>query len=136
MDQVDVTVYGDPGISGIPVNLYSQEHTLSQFGTVTGSVEIPQDASPGLFHIALTKDEKMIDSLYFEVAAYRKPEIEMSLEMTPSEVLSGESVDANFTANYYFGLPAAEQPFSWVLFRDNAAFAPPGNGLGKNTWAL
>jgi hypothetical protein len=138
MDQVDVTVYGDPGISGIPVNLYSQEHTLSQFGTVTGSVEIPQDASPGLFHIALTKDEKMIDSLYFEVAAYRKPEIEMSLEMTPSEVLLGESVDANFTANYYFGLPAAEQPFSWVLFRDNAAFELPGYRVGPidTTWLM
>ena len=138
LDQVDVTVYGDPGVSGIPVTLYSQSHTLSQFGTVTGSVEIPQDASPGLFHIAITKGEKMIESLYFDVAAYRKPEIEMSLEMTPSEVLSGESVDANFTANYYFGLPAAEQPFSWTLFRDDANFALPGVRVGPidTSWLM
>ena len=138
LDQVDVTVYGDPGMSGIPVNLYSQEHTLSQFGTVTGTVEIPEDASPGLFNIALTKDEKMIESLYFEVAAYRKPEIEMSLEITPSDILAGENLSAAFTANYYFGLPAAEQPFSWTLFRDDADFDLPGYRVGPldTSWLM
>ncbi len=138
LEEVDVAVYGDPGMSGIPVDLYSRTHTLSQFGTVTSTVEIPQDALPGIFRITITKDEQMIESLYFDVASYRKPEIEVNLEMTPSETLLGEDLEANFTANYYFGLPAAEQAFSWVLFRDDANFELPGYQVGplETSWLM
>jgi len=138
MTQVDVEVNGDPGIAGIPITLYSRTHTLSQFGTLSGSVEIPQDASPGVFSITLTKDEQMIESLYFDVASYRKPEITMDLEMTPSEIMAGEDLAVNFTADYYFGLPAAEQSFSWVLFRDDVNFNLPGYQVGPldNNWLM
>jgi len=138
IEQVDVTVYGDPGMSGIPVNLYSRAHTLSPFGTITGSVDIPMDASPGLFHVALTADEELIDSRYFEVASYRKPEIELSLEMEPPEILSGEDLNVIFSADYYFGLPAADQPFSWVLFRDDDLFNLPGYRVGPidTSWLM
>ncbi len=138
IEQVEVTVYGDPGMSGLPVNIYTRALSMSQFGTVTGSVKIPQDASPGKFHITLTQSEKMIDSLYFDVASYRKPEIEMSLELTPAEIAAGGDLNANFTANYYFGLPAAEQSYSWVLFRDDANFDLPGYRVGpiNTTWLM
>ncbi len=138
IEQVDVTVYGDPGLSGLPVNIYTRTLTMSQFGTVTGSLEIPEDASPGMFHITLTQSEKMIDSLYFDVASYRKPEIEMSLELTPTEEAAGQDLNANFTANYYFGLPAADQSYSWVLFRDDATFDLPGYRVGpiNTNWLM
>jgi len=133
IDQVDVAVYGDPGMSGIPVNLYASTLTLSQFGTLEGSVNIPQDASPGMFHIALKQNEKMIESLFFDVATYRKPEIELTLSLDSDAFVLGEDLKAQLQAAYYFGLPVAEQAFSWFLYKDKARFELPGYQVGPTS---
>jgi len=138
MEQVDVAVYGDPGMSGIPINLYSNTLTLSQFGTLEGSVDIPPDASPGMFQIALTQGEQAIESLYFDVAAYRKPEIELTLDLTPDEIVFGGDLTAQLQAAYYFGLPVADQGYSWSFYMDEGRFELPGYQVGpmSSDWIM
>ena len=130
LDSVSVTMYGDPGMSGMPATLFDKTLTLSDFGTVEGSVTLSADAAPGYYWIDVADGEDVIQSLYFDVAAYRKPDIEMTVELTPEELMAGDSLTAAIQADYYFGVPASNLTFSWVLYRDNQYFYLPGYKTG------
>ncbi len=138
LDSIDVAVYGDPGMSGLPVSLFEATLTLDDFGTVTGEVLIPEDSPPGFYHIELTRDEQAIQSLYFDVANYRKPEMEVSVTLEPKELLAGTTLDAQIQADYYFGVPVSGQTFNWALYRDDATFSLPGYHVGplSSGWLL
>ncbi|MCB2209451.1 Ig-like domain-containing protein [bacterium] len=130
LDSIDVSVYGDPGMSGMPLTLFDETMTLDDYGAVSGEAEIPADASPGYYHIETAIDDKVLEALYFDVAEYRKPEIEVSVLFSQDEALAGETLTGSIQADYYFGVPAAEQDFSWVLFREDARFDLPGYQVG------
>lgn len=129
-DSVSISIYGDPGMSGISDRLYSEDLALSQFGTVDGSVTIPDDAPTGMYRIEIVKDDLLIKVHYFDVAAYRKPEIEVDIELNPSETILGKDVNAKILADYYLGLPASGQTVSWTLFRETDYFDLPGYQVG------
>ncbi len=130
LENVTVSIYSDAGMSGIPVRLYEEVKALSQFGTVDGGMVLPKDAPTGMYRIELAHEEGLMQVLYFDVAAYRKPEIELQVDLTPSEILAGEMLVASIQADYYFGLPASGQTFSWTLFRDDIYFVLPGYQVG------
>ncbi|MBG0784220.1 MAG: Ig-like domain-containing protein [Anaerolineaceae bacterium] len=130
LDSVNIIVYGDPGMSGMPVTLYDKVLTLSDFGTVEGSVTLSEDAPPGYYWIDVVNGEEVLKSLYFDVAAYRKPDIEVSVELSPEELMAGETLTAEVQADYYFGLPASGLTFSWALYRENNTFFLPGYQTG------
>jgi hypothetical protein len=130
LETVTVSVYSDPGMSGISTTLYQEKLALNQFGTVQGSVLIPEEASPGYYRIELTQDEQTIKVLYFEVAEYRKPDIEVQINLSDSEILADETLTADIQADYYFGLPASNKSVSWVLYRDDDYFSLPGYRVG------
>ncbi len=130
LESVSVTVYGDPGMSGMPVTLYEKVLTLSDYGTVEGFVTLSEAASPGYYWIDVADGEDVLKSLYFDVAAYRKPDIEVAVELSPEELLAGETLTADIQADYYFGVPASGLTFSWALYRANNAFQLPGYRTG------
>jgi len=130
LDAVNVAVYSDPGMSGISTTLYREDMELDRFGTIEGSVTIPEDASPGFYRIELTQGEQFIQVLYFDVAEYRKPEIEVQVNLGAPEILADENLNADIQADYYFGVPASNKSVSWVLYRDNDYFSLPGYRVG------
>jgi hypothetical protein len=130
LEAVTVKIYGDPGVGGMPIELFSEDLLLSPFGTVNGSINLPENAVPGYYHIEIAAGEKTIGLLYFDVAAYRKPELELDLSLSKEESLSGEDLSATLQAQYYFGMPGANQPFSWTLYSDTVAFHLPGYRVG------
>jgi len=132
LDRVTVTAYSDPGMSGISTTLYQEELALNQFGTVQGSVAIPEDASPGSYRIEITQGEQTIKVLYFDVAEYRKPDMEVQVNLSASEILSDEKLNAEIHANYYFGMPASGIPVSWALYRNDDSFSLPGYRTGPS----
>ncbi|MFN2305241.1 MAG: alpha-2-macroglobulin family protein, partial [Anaerolineales bacterium] len=129
-EEVTVSVYGDPGLSGVVPELYTEELTLSPYGTVDGEVVLPQEGPIGLYYIELRKGETIIETLYFDVAAYRKPSIELEVFMQQPEIIRGEELVAEVQADYYFGLPAGEQTLTWNLFQDDEYFDLPGYHVG------
>jgi alpha-2-macroglobulin len=130
VDAVAISVQGDPGMSGRPTTFYEETLTLSQFGTVSGSVQLPDDAPTGYYWIDVSIGEEIVKALYFDVAAYRKPEIDLTVGFEQAELLAGEDVTAEAQADYFFGLPAADQTFSWTLYRKDADFQLPGYRVG------
>lgn len=129
-DTVDVSLTSDSGIVGIPGSLYAETLTLDRFNTVSGSIQLPEDAPTGFYNLAVEKDETLLDILYFSVKAYRKPNIEIGLEFGPSAILAGESLEAAVQADTYFGMPVGSQIFSWTLYRDDDHFNFPGYHVG------
>ncbi len=139
IDTVTVKVFADPGMSGMPAVLFEEEMELSQFGTLNGSVQLAENAAPGYYHIEVKKDDQAIESLYFDVAAYRKPEIELEVTFQNNEILAGDALAADVQADYYFGMPAGNQPTSWTLFQNSQVyFSLPGYRVGPidTTWLL
>ncbi len=119
---------------GTPV-LETQKLTLSPYGTAHGQVQLPQDAPTGIYSIQI---EDQPDSVIeFQVAAYRKPEIDLQVSFSKSEYRWGEDVRAEVEANYFFGAPAAGVNVVWSLYARNAEADLPGGyvaGLLDTFW--
>jgi hypothetical protein len=138
VDAVTVAVQGDPGLTGRPATLYSQKLALNPYGMASGSVILPDDAPTGYYWVDVSVGDEFIKSVYFDVAAYRKPEIDLQVGFEQAELLAGEELVAAAQAEYFFGLPAADQAFSWSLYRKDAHFDLPGYSVGPldDMWVM
>ncbi len=130
LETVSVAVYSDPGMTGRSDALFSQDLALSRFGTLAGSVDLPEDAPTGLYYIEIKDGEDYIETLYFDVAAYRKPTIDLSVEISETDIKVGDDLSVEIQGDTYFGLPVAGQPFTWSLTRDDAFFDLRGYRTG------
>ncbi len=100
---------------------------LSAFATANGEYTLPTDATPGTF--SLMKPDAY-DGIYFQVADYRKPEINLQVAFQSTDVLSGSALLAEVNARYFFDAPAGNLPVHWVLYRQNAYFNIPNYQVG------
>jgi alpha-2-macroglobulin len=129
-ETVDVTLTSDPGMAGMPSTLFAETLTLDRFNTVSGSIQLSEDAPTGFYNLKVEVDESLLEILYFNVEEYRKPEIEIGLDFESPTVLVEETLNATVQADYYFGMPAGGQTFSWTVYRDDAHFILPGYRVG------
>lgn len=116
-------------VSGAPI-------TFSEYGTFSGQFNLPENAGPGGWVIQVIGDKNRWGGdetfeLAFGVADYRKPEINLSVAMTPREGLAGQPLTATVRADYFFGAPAADLPFTWKLYREPEYFSIPGFQSGE-----
>jgi hypothetical protein len=130
LDSVRVSLQGDPGMTGRSATYFEGNLALSRFGTASGSIDLPADAPTGNYWIDVSAEDTLIRSLYFDVAAYRKPDIDLSVRFEDVELLVGEEILVQAQADYYFGLPAADQVFSWGLYRQEIDFTLAGYRVG------
>jgi len=98
---------------------------LSEFGTAHGQYELPAFAEPGYYRL-----ESGESTLSFQVAEYRKPEIDLGVEISPEVALKGESLGAFVNARYYFDAPAGNVGLEWNLTAQPAPFLLPGYQVG------
>lgn len=93
---------------------YQKTFIPSELGTLDGEYVIPKDFEKG-YHtlkISLPKSDKRLEydssSAYFQVEEYRKPEYELSLEMSPRMVLhAGKTASAINSGTYFSGEPVS-----------------------------
>ena len=130
LESITVTVYNDPGMSGLSSTLYEEVLALSSFGTIESAFSIPEDSQTGMYRIELTQDEELIDAFYFDVAEYRKPDFEIEIELGADERLIDQNINAEIQADYYFGLPTSNEAVIWTLYKDEAYFNLPGYQVG------
>src|ERR1035437_85235 len=107
-----------PLLATIPLNL------RPDYGSGSGSFVLPDGAKPGYYHMDVVEVKNA--TLNFQVADYRKPEIDLSVDFAKSEQLARQDVTASVKAQYYFGAPAGNLDFDWTLTSNQTYFNIPG----------
>ncbi|MFO8035043.1 MAG: Ig-like domain-containing protein [Anaerolineales bacterium] len=120
-------------LSGPEGELHTFQMDLSAYGTAHGQYQLPEFAEPGYYR--LESGEGLIT---FQVAEYRKPEVDLEVKLSPEVVLKGESLTAAVDARYYFDAPAGNVALDWLISARPETFTLPGyqvGTLGDQTFA-
>ena len=128
--------YSLPDLGSLPLTLYSdngEELTsfdlpLSAYGTAHGQYTLPEGAPPGYYR--LTSPAAEFDSLYFQVALYRKPEINLQVAFAADQILAGQTLTATVNARYFFDAPAGNVNVHWALYAAPTYFELPEYQVG------
>ncbi len=106
---------------------------LSPYGTFNGEYQLSPEAEPGYYTL---RNEDLNALLSFNVAEYRKPEIELNVAFAREQIEAGEQVRAEAEASYYFGSPAGDVDVQWSLFERPTSFNLPGyqTGIFDDGW--
>ena len=133
--------YDLPTVNTIPILLNDANGTqlatinaqLSPFGTFNGQFDLPQSAVPGYYSFSNTSLEFYLS---FQVAEYRKPEINLAINVSSNEIRSGDTARANVNARYFFGAPAGKINVHWALYAKPDFFYLPKyqTGLVDTAW--
>jgi uncharacterized protein YfaS (alpha-2-macroglobulin family) len=133
LQDVSVTWSGPYGKISPP-----QPVTLSAYGTFNGEFTLAANAEPGDYNLTVLGAGKDIynGSLYFQVADYRKPEINLSVTLSPNPAKSGQQLLGTVNAAYFFGAAAADLPFTWRLYISSSYFSIPeyNTGIQSSRW--
>jgi uncharacterized protein YfaS (alpha-2-macroglobulin family) len=137
LDQVTLEVLSpyDP-VSGLNQILTTLRLPLDEYGAAASTYLLPADARPGSYILRVLGDQANPE-IYFEVAEYRKPEIDLQVAFGKSGALAGEDLQAQVSAKYFFGAPAGNLPVRWSLFRKRGYLFVPGNlsvGKADTSW--
>lgn len=107
--------------------------TLSEYGSFNGQFNLPEKAIPGGYNISIDLgSDQWVEggSVYFQVADYRKPEINLVAQLQPDPARSGEALTGLARAEYFFGAPVPDLPFKWSLYSRRDYFSIPSFSAG------
>ncbi len=118
---------------GNGVQLSTFDMQLSPYGTFNGEFKLAEDAPPGYYSF---QNNTLEFSFSFQVAEYRKPEINLKVDFSAPEIKRGEAPKATASARYFFDAPAGDVEVQWTLYSRPAAFYLPNyeTGLVDTSW--
>ena len=128
--------YSPPQISSLPITIFDAEGRelktmdlpLYALGTAHGEFGLPEDAQPGNYSINSSAAQNT--TLNFQVANYRKPEINLEVQFAQEQVKAGEKIEATINARYFFGSPAGNLPVKWALYTKDENYSLSGYQVG------
>lgn len=110
-----------------------QQITVSPYGTFDGKFDLPANAIPGGYSFSVAGTDLAGGSLYFTVADYRKPEMNLSVLIEPQAAKNGQPLTGTVHAAYFFGAPVTDLPLNWTLYTRNSFFSIPGFSTGVSS---
>ncbi|HLO32984.1 MAG TPA: Ig-like domain-containing protein [Anaerolineales bacterium] len=115
------------------VQLSNFDMQLSPYGTFNGEFTLPPDAVPGYYTF---ENNPLNFYLSFQVAEYRKPEINLNVDFSTAEVKFGDAAQATVTARYFFDAPASDVEVHWALYAKPERFYLPNyqTGVLDTSW--
>ncbi|MEW6284665.1 MAG: Ig-like domain-containing protein [Chloroflexota bacterium] len=127
--------YELPAVTSVPIFLTDAQGTqlasinaqLSPYGTFNGQFELSQEAVPGHY---IFQNSALNFFFYFEVAEYRKPEIDLNVTFLNDQIQQDGSTQAEVSARYFFDAPAANVDVRWALYSTPDYFSLPGYQTG------
>ena len=113
--------------------VYSADLKLTDFGSFSGSLKLPEYAPTGQYSISTTVmgHEQTVN---FYVAEYKKPEFAVTIELPKKRCTRGETIRAKIHANYYFGAPVAGAKIQYNIMRSDYWFWPSDDEDGENEY--
>lgn len=127
--------YELPPVNDVPITLHDANGNqlltinaqLSPYGTFSGEYKLPDSAVPGYY----TFDNPTLEFYFnFQVAEYRKPEINLSADFSQEEIQFGEDASAEISARYFFDAPVNNADVRWALYTKPAYFSLPNYETG------
>ena len=119
---VEVTVWDDQGNE-----LLRTQVTTNRFGTVHGELPLSPEAVTGLYNLEAvvqpTSSQRTYTGVTFQVAEYRPPEFQVSVQAETPDVVQGETITVVVEATYFSGGPLAHAPVEWRLLAEPYTFA-------------
>ncbi|MFN8458124.1 MAG: Ig-like domain-containing protein [Anaerolineae bacterium] len=104
-------------------NILDQQLDLSPAATFNGEVKLEEGAALGAYVIGIDFNSQYFEQ-YFQVAAYRAPEFQVTVEPARTELLRGQDVEATINTTYFFGGPLANAKVSWNVLAESFRFDP------------
>ncbi len=123
-DTASVTISDSQG-----KEIFSDELSLSQMGTINGSFELDENAGLGSYSIQTQYDEDNYFYDDFQVAAYRKPEFLVEVSTDKTEYAQGEEINVTASAEFFFGGPVSAAEVRWTLVSNDYTFNYTGAGF-------
>ncbi len=115
-------------INSFDKEVYREKLAISGTGTFNGEFPLDSEAALGSYYLKLVVDgneDNPIGGIAFNVAEYRRPEFQVSVDVAQANVLAGESFSANLKAEYYSGGGVANASVYWSLRSQSFTFTPP-----------
>jgi hypothetical protein len=103
--------------------ILDQQVDLSLLATFNSEVKLEEGAALGSYVIAIDFNNQYFEH-YFQVAAYRPPEFEVTVKPAKTEVLRGQDVEATINTAYFFGGPLADTQVNWNVLAESYRFDP------------
>ena len=133
--------YDLPPVNDVPITLHDANGTqllsinaqLSPYGTFSGEYKLSDAAVPGYYSF----DNAALEFyLNFQVAEYRKPEINLTVDFSPEEIKRGDEVTARANTRYFFGAPAGNVDVHWSWYVRPSYFYLPNyeTSLLNTSW--
>ena len=112
--------------------IYEADLPLSSLGTFDGQITLDPEAALGYYSIdvRLPGDSDRIGGVDFTVAEYHKPEFQVQVEASPSNVLAGEDYTVTISADYYSGGGVGDALVEWTLSSGPFSFSPSSEYSG------
>lgn len=104
--------------------MYTEGITPNRFGTVNGELSLVPEAPTGYYSIEISSlpneigEVTFYGSASFQVAAYRKPEFEISVTSDGAEYVHGDTMEFTVQADYFSGGPLANAPLTWRILSE------------------
>jgi len=129
--------YSLPDLGILPVNItdgnyqpiLDLEIPISEYGSAHGNFVLAEDAPPGYYQV-----NTPYGLVSFQVAEYRKPEIDLQITAQPGSMVAGEMIIAQVEARYFFDAPAGDVPLTWSVTAAREYFSLPGYAVGGDDY--
>ncbi len=123
-DQSQVVVQ----ITSYEETVYNQTLNLSEYGTFDGVFTLDNNAALGSYTIMVKFPGQQDPFAYldFSVAEYRRPEFQVTVSSSKTDVLAGENFDVSVAADFYSGGGVSEATVDWTLTAQPYTFQPGG----------
>jgi uncharacterized protein YfaS (alpha-2-macroglobulin family) len=133
LDGVEVIVYDPQG-----KELYQDTLALNDMGSLHDELALDESAALGNYWLEVQEPERdLFAGTSFQVAEYRAPEFQVSVDAARDAYLAGDTIDATAEATYYFGGPVAGADVHWSVLADDYVFryeCPPGTDCPPYSW--
>lgn len=140
-DKDDMT-YTSPGMETLPVQIidsqgnavYSQELSLSDFGTLNGEFEIGDEAPLGFYRVVVDIPEgSSIPNgeegwVGFSVAEYHLPTFHVDVTPNSNQVAAGDTIETQIDSLYYSGGAVSNAAVDYTVLSQPSRFNYVGKG--------
>ncbi len=121
---------------------YTGTLEMNDWGSVASEFALDSEAPLGMYRIEMRpvfefESYSPLQSFYFYVAEYRKPEFQVELTTDRPTYINGETITATLAARYYSGGAVAGARVKWEVARNPYGFSyscPPGSRCPWYDW--